>query len=139
MIKRRCGFTLLELMIAVLILVVGIVGILAVYIYCYNLIESSRNTTQATNDAKAVFEAMRDESTTSLMNVVYTNWTSWAQGTSSTASGKTNNTPLTSLTQENITTTITGTDPIQITVTVSWLDRGVRSRQISLVTLMTER
>ncbi len=139
MIKREYGFTLLELMFSILILSVGIVGILAVYVYCYDLNDASRNTTQATNDAKSVFEAMRDESSISLGNVAITNWNLWASGLNPTASGKINNTPLTSLTQENITTSITGSDPLQIAVTVSWVGRSARQRQISLITLMTKR
>lgn len=146
MTKIRGGFTLLELMVAILILVVGIVGILTVYIYCYSLNEISRNTTQATNDARAVLEAMRDESTVSLWSVENTNWESWAEGLTTTQSGKTNNTPLTSLPQEDIDVAISeiGEPPLkiealQVTVTVSWFDKGVRQRQISFTTLLAER
>lgn len=136
MTKIRGGFTLLELMVAILILVVGIVGILTVYIYCYSLNEISRNTTQATNDARAVLEAMRDESTVSLWSVENTDWESWAEG----------ETTLTSLPQEDIDVAISeiGEPPLkiealQVTVTVSWFDKGVRQRQISFTTLLAER
>lgn len=133
------GFTLLELMIAVAILIVGIIGILAVFAYCYGLNETSRNITQAANDGRAVFETMRDESATGISNIANTNWNLWAKSTGPTASGKTNSVPLTSLTQEDITTDISGSDPLQITLTVNWLERGGRQGQIQLVTLMTER
>ncbi len=133
------GFTLLELMIAVAILIIGIIGILAVFAYCYGLNETSRNITQAANDGRAVFEAMRDESAGGISNVANTNWNLWAKGTNPTASGKTNSMSLTSLTQEDITTDISGSDPLQITLTVNWLERGGRQGQIQLVTLMTER
>jgi Tfp pilus assembly protein PilV len=133
------GFTLLELMIGGAILIVGIIGILAVFAYCYGLNETSRNIAQAVNDGRALLEAMRDESAAGISNVANTNWNLWAKSTGPTASGKTNSVPLTSLTQEDITTAISGSDPLRIILTVNWIERGGRQGQIQLVTLMTQR
>lgn len=133
------GFTLLELMIATAILIVGIIGILAVFAYCYGLNETSRSVTQAANDGRAVLEAMRDESAGGISNAGNTNWNLWAKGTGLTVSGKANNIPLTSLTQEDIVTDISGNDPLLITLTVNWIERGGRQGRIRLVTLMTQR
>lgn len=146
MIKNKGGFTLLELMIGLFILLIGIVGILSVYVYCYSLNETSRNITQAVNDGRSVFEAMRQETEITLWNVEYTDWESWAKGTASTISGRVNNTPLTSLSQEDIDVAIVeiGDPPLkisalQITVTISWAEIGGRQRSTSLMTLMTRR
>lgn len=146
MIKYRKAFTLLELMVSLAVLFIGIIGILSVYIYCYRLSETSRNMAQAVNDARAVLEAMRDESNSSLWNVEYTNWNNWAMGTAATISGKTNTTLLNSLSGEqvNITMTEIGTPPLkikalQVTIAVSWLESAGAQKSISVMSLVTQR
>lgn len=57
---KNKGFTLLEIMFAMAILVGLLVGLLSVFVYCFDLQETSRNTTIALNEARAKLEEIRD-------------------------------------------------------------------------------
>ena len=50
------GFTLVEVLIAVGILAVVIVGLLQLFVYCSNLAEAAGNTTLAINEAQNKME-----------------------------------------------------------------------------------
>lgn len=54
------GFTLLEIMLAVAILVIVLCGILATYISCFELISLSKNLTLAINSCQMKIEEIRD-------------------------------------------------------------------------------
>lgn len=54
------GFTLIEVLIASTLLVVALCGLLGAYVLCYNLIETARNTTLATNAVQLKLEEIRD-------------------------------------------------------------------------------
>jgi prepilin-type N-terminal cleavage/methylation domain-containing protein len=53
------GFTLIELMIAVAILLIVITGLLATLVYCILLNESSNNLVIATGDAQYILEQIK--------------------------------------------------------------------------------
>lgn len=59
---KKSGLTLIEIMIAMAILVGLSVGLLSVFVYCFDLQETSRNTTIALNGARAKIEEIRDSS-----------------------------------------------------------------------------
>lgn len=61
------GFTLMELMISVAILIVVIVGFLASFLHSIMLTRSSREKTIALNDAQFVLESMKAESFADLL------------------------------------------------------------------------
>ncbi|MFA5038504.1 MAG: prepilin-type N-terminal cleavage/methylation domain-containing protein [Candidatus Omnitrophota bacterium] len=65
-IKKSGGFTLLELMIVCGIVVVVLVGLLATYVACFELAETTRNTHMALVETKAVLENMRGIAFTSV-------------------------------------------------------------------------
>lgn len=131
----------MELMIGAGILVTAISALLATYITTAALIESSRNTTTALNDATRVMEQIRNNAATSFNSVTQTDWTTWAD-----------NNGADTLTDESISVcyyTLAGTlifcgtgttanNPIEVRITVSWTERN-RSRSEQLVTLVTNR
>ena len=104
------GFTFLELLIAVCILAVSIVGLLALYSQCMFLSQRAQSMTVATSHAEYVLEQIHR---TAFASIASTNWTTWAQGAG-----------LNTLSGEAISVSVSGTDPLDITVTVSWNERG---------------
>lgn len=139
--EGRRGFTLLELMVTAGILVVSLLALLATYISLAALIESSRNTTVAINDANRVIEQMRNSAATSFTSMVSTNWTGWASSNGANT-----------LTDEqvgfcyyNLNGTLifcsngsTSANPVQVNINVSWTERS-RARSEQVVTLITNR
>ena len=111
-LKRR-GFSLVELMIGVAILVIAITGMLLTYVHCMLLNEASRSLATATNDAQYVLEHMR-----SLTYSALAGYTPPA---------------FTNLPAEAISLTRSiGATLATITVTVSWQERqGARSFSIT--------
>jgi prepilin-type N-terminal cleavage/methylation domain-containing protein len=59
--SARRGFTLLELMVAVAILLLVIIGLLATFVSCMLLNQANNNLVIATNDAQYVLEQIRGE------------------------------------------------------------------------------
>lgn len=116
------GFTLLELAIASGILTVAILGLLAALQSPFALNEAAKETTIASEDASRVIEEIR---VISFLSITTTNWTTWAQ---------TNG--LTRLSNETVTVTTSGTNPLGITVQVQWTSLGGKGSQrtISLAT-----
>ncbi len=127
--RRAKGFTLMEIVMAMMVFAVAVVSLAGVFLGIFSLGESGRNLTQALNDARAVMEGIRETSASGLSTVTSTNWTTWAQ-----AQG------LTSLRNEAITVTYTNpsTDPLPVTVQVSWQERG-QNRSATVDTLVTRR
>lgn len=122
--RRKGGFTLIELLIATAIFVIAISGLLGAFFTSAYLNESARNLTTAVSHASRVLEEMRN---TNFSSITSTNWTTWAA-----------NNGLNTLTNERVTTSFSGTDPLLATVTVSYSDRN-RARTESLVSLITAR
>jgi type II secretory pathway pseudopilin PulG len=56
---KKSGFTLLELMIACAIIIVGLTGVLATFVTSSDLIETTKNTNLALNAEQKVLEQMR--------------------------------------------------------------------------------
>jgi prepilin-type N-terminal cleavage/methylation domain-containing protein len=106
------GFTLLELMVSVVILLMGIGGALLSFTYCFLLNESNNNLVTAVNDAQYVMEEIRQ--------VAYANISNY------TAPSFTN------LNNESISLNRSlGTEIGEVTVNVNWEERQ-RQRSFSL-------
>ena len=120
----RKGFTLLELVIASGILTVAILGLLASLQSPFTLNSASKETAIALQDASRVLEEIR---VATFSTIPTTNWTTWAQ---------TNG--LTHLVNEAVTVTTIGTDPLTVTVQVTWTSLGGKGPQRTLL-LSTRR
>jgi Tfp pilus assembly protein PilV len=128
-LKYSKAFTLIELLISLLVMVVASLGILLMFINNALLLENSRNTTIAINHIQTVMEEIRRVGSTSLDNVTSTNWTTWASSKG-----------LNTLTDESIQVSISdaSADPLDVTVTVSWKDKK-RSRTLSMQMAVAQR
>ena len=124
------GFTLVEVLIAVGILAVVIVGLLQLFVYCSTLAEAAGNTTLAINEAQNKMEEIRNHD----FNAIAVDY----------ASGGTpgNTFALTSL---NGTGTITTSqvggsyELLQIQVDVAWQNKNGRNFSTALTSLIARR
>ncbi len=123
------GFTLIEVLLSLGIFAVVVVGLMGFCVSLAALRESSRNLSQASSDARAVLEQMRETSAGGLAAITAMNWTNWAANNS-----------LTVLENEAIAVNYANpnVDPLDITVQVSWTERG-RARAASFESLVTRR
>ena len=123
------GFTLVELILTVAILAFAISGMLLLFTNCICLNEANRNLGIATSHAEFVMEDIRNSQFSTLKaDINNGNW-NW-DTTAINAAG------LTALNIESIATLATGTEPLDITVTVTWQDRTQRNRSLVLETLL---
>ena len=135
------GFTLIEVMIAMAVLAVTILGVLMMLMAAEALSEDSKNLTTAVEDARSIMERVRkDVETNADMSTFVTNYPDssyedWV--TDQQAAG----TEFVSLNGEAVDVTLgnAGDDPLDVTVTVSWNDHGGRVRSTTLQTQMTNR
>lgn len=123
--RRRTpkGFTFPELMLAICFISLAVVGLLALFTNCMLMTEKARNLTVAAAHAGYVLEEIRNSS---LANVNNTNWTTWSQ-----------NAGLNNLNQELVTVVPSGTDPLTVSLTVSWADR-FGNQSLNFVTKLTQ-
>ena len=125
-VSNNKGFTLLELLIAAYILVVGIGSMLLLSV---NAMTSSRlawDMTMATSHAEHILEDMQAKDT--LADVVQTDWIAWAAQQQ-----------LNTLPEEKIVVNFNDAtaDPLDIEVTVYW-QRQSKNSSISLRTRLTK-
>jgi prepilin-type N-terminal cleavage/methylation domain-containing protein len=124
------GFSLPELLLVTAILGYVSSMVLLTFMSGTALNEQSRNLITATAHAEFVMEDIKNTAFSNLVtNITNGNWT-WNTAT------VTNN-GLTALNSESITTTSTGTNPVDITVSVSWHDTKSRSRTKILRTVIS--
>ena len=107
--KNTKGLTLVELLISAYILLIGICGILLLYVNIMSLTESSWDRTVATSHIESILEEMQNKKT--LNNIILTDWNEWAQ-----------NQNLKTLPQESfkVIYTDTSSDPLEIQVINQW-------------------
>ncbi len=111
-------------------------GALSLFIYCIFLNEANRNLSIATGHGQFVLEDIKNTNFNSLKTGAIDVNTTWDWNTAASFTGR----GLSILGNESINTTgvWTGTERVNITVAVSWKDRGTRDRSLSLTTLITE-
>jgi len=122
------GLSLSELMLAAGILAFALCGIVALFVNCSGLNEANRNLSAAANHVQFIMEEIRDTSFASIA-------TSISNGTWNWSTSEINTGGLTALSNETITTSSSGTRPLQVTVTAAWQDRTGRERTFSITTL----
>lgn len=132
--KKRRGFTLVEVMISMAIFAGTLAAFAGVCVTMARLSESSRNLTQAMNDGRVVLEAMRDTAQSGGLTGASGVTGVYPQGNNlAVALG------LNSLQNETIRATYSGVDPLQVTLSMDW-DEGVHNRDpITVETLITRR
>lgn len=128
-IRRVRALTLAELMIATFIMLLSICGVLLLFINCIFMNSGSRNVTIATSHAQYVLEDIRNTPFANIYADITGGVWDW---TVSTISAK----GLTPLDNEVIDTSSTGASPLDVTVTITWDDEGLRSRSLTVQTLM---
>jgi len=121
------GLTLAEVLLGMVILVFAFVAVLALFANCIILNESNRNLTIAVSHAQFVMEEIKD-TPYSIISSGDWDWDTAQIGTEG----------LNALTNESITTTIIETTRLDVVVKAEWDDRGGRTRDIKLQTLITE-
>lgn len=132
--KSVAGVTLSELMIATLILAFVLIGILSLFINCMLLNESNRNLTIAASHAQYILEEIRSTNFDQIETKI--NNSDWDLNETEIKTAPYN---LTALDSEAIDTNVIQTgDPLGISVTVNWSDRGQRQRSTELQTFITD-
>jgi len=143
-LRNQNGFSLVEIMVATLILAVAVLSAGVGILQIQNLSEVSRQKAVAVADANRVLEAMRDRANASLSNLQNTNWTTWAANNiilPRRVQGSQGSNEI-QLSQENVVVNFNGNDPKRVTLTVNWMyQRGTTSRPYSyqVITQMTRR
>ena len=66
MVRKKTGFTLIEVVIAMLVVFVAVIGLLAAYASSFELVETARNTTYALNEAQEKIEELRGHTFTDI-------------------------------------------------------------------------
>lgn len=129
-VASASGFTLAELLIATLILSFALTQILILFMNCMNSNEASRNLSTAVTHAEYVLEDIRNTNFSSIATNISNGTFNYANAAAVTAAG------LQALKSETITAQYSGSNPLNVTVTVSWQDHGGRTRTKSLQTLV---
>ena len=125
--QTQAGLTLVEVVSGGAILVMAIVSVLMAFLSQTTLNEHSRNLALATNDASRVVEQLQGQNGAGVcvaINVAppvgYASWDAWL-GDVNGGGGK--SVPPSPATQELVTVTSTGTDPMEVTVSTCWRHR----------------
>ena len=135
--KSEKGFTLIEIMITVAIMSVALIGLLYANTKMQQSGAAAFERAVAMQHANQVIENMRNLAATSLATVT----TTFTNGGTVASSYYTQTSSTESLPSEAVTVSYVSTaaDPLDTTVTVTWLSNGVRTVSKSLRTLITER
>ncbi len=130
--KLLTGFTLAEVILAAAILVFALAGLLALFISCMLLNESSRNRATAIAHAQYVMEEIKNTNFANIeTNINAGNW-NWDET-------EIENESLPVLKSELITTTVPASgDPVEVLVEVEWQDRLGGAQTISLTSIFTD-
>lgn len=128
-LKQKEGFTFVEILVALLIIIPVLLGLIGVNIYTFRAAESSKMIITAIQDAHTVIERIRYVATNQGLAQVVLNYPS-----GQAVAGFTN------LDNEQIVVTYPNAlaDPLAITVSVNWRDHS-RSMTRSLLTQVTRR
>ena len=131
--RRRKGFTLLELILAAVMLAVALSVVLIEFLSCSLLSEASRNLTRATMHAQYVMEDIKNNTFADIKAKIDSGYWDWDSNAISSHG-------LSPLRDESIDTDESGTDLLDITVKVSWDDRSGRKHTpgVSLETLIAQ-
>lgn len=132
---QKSGFTLIEILLAITLITIVIAAVGASFQYAASLSSFAQNKITAANDAERTMEEVRRVANASGLTGSNsasdsTYWTTWLSG--QTFSG---------LPSQSVSVTFpagTGTDPLQVLVTINWSEKGT-TRTFRLYSLVTQR
>lgn len=124
------GFTLAELLISTLILAFALTQVLVLFMNCVASNENSRNLSSAISHAEFVLEDIRNTTFSSVATGITNGTWNYADAAAVTTAG------LSALKGESIATQSSGTNPLDVTVTVGWQNHGGGAKTKSLRTLI---
>ena len=125
--KKKNGFTLAELLVAIAVLAFGVTGTLLFFSNAMAAREYAEDLTIASTHAEFILEEIVTKS--ALADITAADWTAWAVSTG-----------LNTLPTESCSVTYpagTSADPLEIQVTVNWVRKG-RTNSTSLTTQITK-
>jgi len=129
--SKKEGFTLIEILIASVIISAAVLAIIGTLANTVVLSEINRDKTLAVIHGQYILEMLKDESFTSLENDIN-------NGDFDFSMSELSATPFgfTVLRNETIDTqVVTSGDPLRLSVTISWKDRGNNPRSLTFETL----
>ena len=119
--STKKGFTIVELLCAVIVFVVAGIAVLGAYQSAFRLVEASQQSTIAMSDLRDMSERIKDTAFTLLL-------TNFPNGTANGPAGNPYSTIVGgyTLTQQSISVTypVLGIDPLELIVTVTWVTGG---------------
>lgn len=124
------GFTLPELLLTAAVLAYSVSIVLMCFINTTAINQQSRDLTAATTHAELVMESIKNSSFANIPTSITAGTWTWNTATI-TSNG------LTALNSESMTTSYSGANPLDISVTVTWKDIKGRSRSKVLRTLIS--
>jgi type IV pilus assembly protein PilV len=129
--KSQAGFTLIEIMIAMVVAALALVGYVGGNMAVQQAARGQFERSVAMQDANQVIEQIRNAA----VNGTFPGNVTAAFPNNGQVGG------FTGLSNEQVTVTYTNTtaDPLDVTVTVAWQENGVRNVTQSLRTLVTQR
>lgn len=128
-INSKKAFSLVELLITACILGLALSGLLVLFSNVMVLNQTTQHQFNGLNHAEFVMEDIKHTDFANIASQITAgNW-NW-NATAITAHG------LSPLVNEQIVTTVSGTDLLTVIVTVSWMDQGNKLRSLSLTTKM---
>lgn len=125
------GLSLPEVMLAGAILAFVLSGLMMLFIGSAFLNEANRNLSLATSHAQFVMEDIKNTDFGDIKTKIDNGDWDWnAQAVAARG--------LSALDSETIDTSVTGTNPLDIAVSVRWIERRTRNRSAQLETLISE-
>lgn len=133
--------TLVEVVVATALFATVVLVILGAFLACSVLTEQAKNLTQAVADARSVLERIRHDVQASTDIAAFPVGTPASTYEDWVANQQAAGAAFVGLTAEAVTVVYgtAGDDPLDVTVTVNWEERGGRARSTALQTQMTKR
>lgn len=129
------GFTLIELMLAAAVVIIALLGIMSANLVTERHSEAAFERTLAMQDANRAVEELRDAANTGSSQ----NFQTDVQNAVTTVLPTIVSLPASHNEQIAVSYVDVNADPLDVTVTVTWNEQGLRATSVSLRTLITKR
>ncbi|MDD5070910.1 MAG: prepilin-type N-terminal cleavage/methylation domain-containing protein [Candidatus Omnitrophica bacterium] len=128
---KHQAFSLMEMLIAVMILVLGLCVVLMAFLNSIFLNAANRQLTVASSHADFILEEIKNSDFNTLSGDINNGTWDWSY-TDILSFG------LTALTNEQIDVSVSGVDELTVSANVSWQERTGRNRNLELSTIIIE-